>query len=123
MRSLPVACLAAAATVAAGCAPAPAADPSPRPIAGQTVQDWQADVRGTNARAVYMRNDGARAIVVTEVRLSKCVNVRQACGAYTPNAPVVPGQTVLALRIEPMDEDRAYSFNYEYKWQMAPGAP
>jgi hypothetical protein len=87
------------------------------------VQDWQAEVRGTLARAVYVRNDGTREILITEVRLHSCVNVRQECGVYRPNAPVAPGATVIALRIEPRQEGAAYSFSYEYRWQMAPAPP
>src|SRR4051794_7814071 len=68
---------AAATLVLAGCATAPAKDPAPPVVLGQTLQMWQAEVPGTSAKAIFVRNDGAQTIVITEVRLTTCVNVRQ----------------------------------------------
>jgi hypothetical protein len=63
---------------------------------------------------------GTSPIVVTELRVSKCVNIRQVCGVYTPNALVAPGRTVIALRVEPAVDGDAFSFYYEFRWQESP---
>jgi hypothetical protein len=113
----------AAATLAlAACATVPPKDPAPPVVPGQTLQMWQAEVPGTNAKAIFVRNDGERTIVITEVRLSACVNVRQLCGVYTPNVAILAHQTAMALQIEPQDDGDAFRFNYEYKWRSLSGA-
>jgi hypothetical protein len=95
----------------------------PSPVAGQTVQTWQAPIPGTDARAVYVRNDGQRPIVITEVRITQCINLRQACATYETNAVVAPGETVRVMRLERASESRVSAFTYEYTWKTAETAP
>ncbi|HEY2824073.1 MAG TPA: hypothetical protein VGI83_00865 [Gemmatimonadales bacterium] len=61
-----------------------------------------------------MRNDTPTPVLITSVILSKCENLRQVCGEYRPNGAIAPGKTVLILKLEPLDQSKAYSFSYEF---------
>lgn len=114
-----IAIAAVAITAIAGCAHHASPTIPPSPVAGQTVQTWQAPIPGTDARAVYVRNDGQRPIVITEVRITQCINLRQACATYHTDAVVAPGETVRVMRLERASDSRVSAFSYEYTWKTA----
>jgi hypothetical protein len=74
-------------------------------------------LKGEPGTEVFLRNDGPQPVVITEVRLTKCENIRQVCGTHRPMVAIAPGQTAVVFRVHPMDQSRAFSFSYEYRWR------
>jgi len=90
---------------------------APPPVAGEMVQDWIEEGRGSLGHVIYLRNDGSVPILVRTLRLTKCENTRQPCGEHQPNAAVPPGATVVLMRITPLSEFEPFSFQYTYQWR------
>lgn len=109
--------------LALGCVPA--ADPEPpAPIQGERMQDWIRDLKGEPGREVFLRNDGPEPVVITEVQLKNCENIRQVCGTHRPMVTIAPGQTAVVFRVHPQDQSLPFGFSYEYRWRFRePGEP
>ena len=102
--------------VATACAPA--ADPAPpAPVLGERLQDWISELKGEPGKEVFLRNDGAEPVTITEVQLTDCENLRQVCGTHRPMVVIAPGQTAVVFRVHPQDQSKAFGFKYEYRWR------
>jgi hypothetical protein len=113
----------AAALLLVGCASASTEQPRPmrlqEPAAqGRTVTAWLdtrslTDTPFSEWREVMARNDSTAPIAVTAVRLSRCVNVRQACDSL-PIDPVIlaPGESIDVLAVQPARWGQSWRFDY-----------
>lgn len=102
-------------SILAGCAPAARRGTSSAVLADPNLQVWQSELQGTAARGVYARNVGPSTIFLTHVLLSRCVNVRQACGGHQVDLAVRPGATVMALRVMPLNAAQRVTFAIGYR--------
>ena len=86
-----------------------------------TVHVWKIDLEdNSNSTMIYARNDGARSVIFSELRLYSCTNLYQNCGTHTPNITIEPGQTVLVARLDPANHNQRPRFGYEFRWRGVP---
>lgn len=96
------------------CAGGVAPDSSPAPVEGVPVQTWTVDVQNPPARDIYLRNDDTVDHVIFDLQLFACENLKQVCGAYTPNVVIPAGKTVKAMRIEPDRTTLPWKYQYRF---------
>lgn len=66
---------------------------------------------------IYVENRSTVPVRVFSVTLSNCENIRQPCGPKRANLRIRPGERSLAIRVEPDNHHRAFSYNFNYSWQ------
>jgi hypothetical protein len=82
--------------------------------AGERVTAWtEADGRGFR---VYLRNNTATSIRITQFELYDCENADHACQPYDPRLVLGPGQSVEVLTVRPALPNYEFSFRYRYSW-------
>jgi hypothetical protein len=105
--------------------------PCARPAAAQIVQDsirlqqvtaagshivhWTFD-EGIGQQTIYLRNTAKdRPVTITAWRVFDCENIeRRSCGEHSEGPTLQPGQTVRLATVQRQDEQRAYSFRYDF---------
>lgn len=89
---------------------------------GRGVASWLARNTGTyrDGRVIYARNDSTVPILLTQVRLSDCTNVKAPCETAIPTPQVVaPSGQVEVLDVEPADPQRKPTFRFGLEWRVA----
>ncbi|HJU68234.1 MAG TPA: carboxypeptidase-like regulatory domain-containing protein [Gemmatimonadaceae bacterium] len=66
---------------------------------------------------IYVENRSTVPVRVFSVTLSNCENIRQPCGPKRANLRIGPGERLVAIRVEPDNPQRAFSYNFNYSWQ------
>lgn len=66
---------------------------------------------------IYVQNRSTVPVRVFSVSLSNCENIRQQCGPRRANLRLGPGDRLLAVRIEPDNTQRAFSYYFAFSWQ------
>lgn len=66
---------------------------------------------------IYVENRSTVPVRVFSVTLSSCENIRQPCGPKQANLRVGPGERRVAIRVEPDNPQRAFSYHFNYSWQ------
>lgn len=104
----------------AACAPA-ASGPATTP--DKPVSAWTTTVNSGGSKAIEMRNNTHRPIRITRLRVYACENTRDVCVESFPNLAIARGQTKEVGRIERLREDQAFSFRYDYSWELTSSEP
>jgi hypothetical protein len=96
----------------------------PKAVRGRTVTMWQVErednVAHRQTRIVYARNDSTAPIAITQVRLSKCVNLQLACEPFVPEfKAIAPGQVSEVVLVNPANLGQSYSFAFDLDWRTA----
>jgi hypothetical protein len=104
---------------------------SASPAAGQVVQDsvrlqqvtaagshlvhWTFD-EGLGQQTIYLKNTAKdRPVTITAWRVFNCDNIkRRSCRGHSNGPTLQPGETVRLAIVERDNEERAYSFNYDF---------
>lgn len=102
--------------------PANAQKSEPKPLPGRSVTAWQEewDSLLTRLRVIYARNDSTAPIVITQMRLAKCANLRLMCEPFAPSTRVLaPGQTSRVVSVAAADPGKSFSFTFDLDWRTA----
>ncbi|MEP6836309.1 MAG: hypothetical protein ABJB74_23165 [Gemmatimonas sp.] len=76
----------------------------------------------SKARIAYVRNGSSVPVVVTEVSILDCQNLKQYCGINTTAVRVEPGQRQEIIRIEPQDISKGFNYRLQWRWRGASAA-
>lgn len=119
----------AASIVLAACA-APAAGPgvaapssstgdanaAGRPVPQHLDTDaWTQAMSNESGQEIHIRNKSTVPIIVTEVTLSGCMNLADACGAHYPRLRIEAGDARRVLRVRYGGGNITSSFQYRYR--------
>jgi len=66
---------------------------------------------------IYVQNRSTVPVRVFSVSLSSCENIKQQCGPRRANLRLDPGARLLAIRVEPDNAQRAFSYSFAFNWQ------
>ncbi len=66
---------------------------------------------------IYVQNRSTVPVRVFSVSLSNCDNIKQPCGPKRANLRLDPGDRLLAIRVEPDNVYRAFSYHFGFSWQ------
>jgi hypothetical protein len=119
MRAIPIPAprvLAAAAVLLAGCAPATQrafVAPTSETIVS-TTEERQGD---QSAHLIYVQNRSTVPVIVFGTRLTNCENVKQQCSMRPANVRIGPGERQLAIRVEPDNAVRGFSYHFGFSWR------
>lgn len=94
----------------------------PKPVPSRIVTAWQEewDSLLTHLRVIYARNDSTAPIVITQVRLAKCANLRLTCEPFAPATKVLaPGQTSRVVSVGAANLGKSFSFTFDLDWRTA----
>ena len=83
------------------------------------ILDQQTDLGLSKARVSYVRNGSTVPIVVTQISILDCQNLKQFCGINAKNIRVEPGQRQEIIRIEPQDISRGFNYRLQWRWRAA----
>ena len=65
---------------------------------------------------IFIENRSTVPVRVFSLSLTSCENIKQLCGPKRANLRVAPGERSLALRIEPDNSHRAFSYYFGFSW-------
>ncbi|HRP07084.1 MAG TPA: hypothetical protein PLL69_01225 [Gemmatimonadales bacterium] len=84
-----------------------------------TVEVWAVALEdNSNSTLIQARNNGTVPVMIGELRLHTCSNLRQECTTHHPNVRIEPGQTGLVARLDPSNHNQRPRFGYEFKWRV-----
>jgi hypothetical protein len=86
-----------------------------------TVQFHSEETYSGDAHVIYVLNRSSAAIVVTNLRLRDCENVKEQCGPMPFHVIVPAGQRVDLLRVTPYNPKLPNSFRYSGAWEPYQG--
>lgn len=66
---------------------------------------------------IFIQNRSTVPVRVFSLSLTNCENIKLSCGPKRANLRIAPGERSLALRIEPDNPQRAFSYNFGFSWQ------
>ena len=66
---------------------------------------------------IYVQNRSTVPVRVFSVSLSSCENIKQPCGPKRANLRLRPGDRLLAIRVEPDNVYRGFSYHFGFNWQ------
>ncbi len=95
----------------------PSSPKGPAPVQGVSVMAFTIDISPGKIESLYLRNDTPRDLMLTSFTLNNCTNLRQECGAYTPNILLPAGKSVAVMRLE--SANPLLRFHYQYGYQTA----
>jgi hypothetical protein len=83
--------------------------------AASEIVHWTFD-EGIGQQTIYLKNTSRdRTVTITGWRVFDCDNLkRRSCGEHSPGPTLQPGKTVRLTTVERQDEERAYSFRYDF---------
>lgn len=71
----------------------------------------------TGARVAYIRNTSTVPVIITQIQVLDCLNVKQYCGINKREIKVAPNERRRILQIEPEIVGRAMNFRFLYQWK------
>lgn len=87
-------------------------------IQGRTSM-WGVNTADGRSQELYLRNNTSWSLKVTDVTLSDCDNVKQACGKTPLDVVLEPFATRRMFVVEPADSKSSYSYGYVFDYQNA----
>jgi hypothetical protein len=83
--------------------------------AGRDIVHWTFD-EGIGEQTIYLKNvSKERPITITGWRVFDCDNIkRRSCKEHRQGPTLQPGQTVRLATVQRQDEQRAYSYRYDF---------
>lgn len=101
--------------------PVAASAPPPAGVDLNLIQDrisaWAVNAADGKSQEIYLRNNTSWSLKVTDVVLSDCDNVKQACGKTALDVVLDPFATRRIFVVEPLDTQKTYSYGYNYDYQ------
>jgi hypothetical protein len=71
----------------------------------------------TRSHVIYVVNASTVPVIVFGVGLRNCENVKQQCNARTANIRVAAGTRSVVMRVEPDNQQRGFTYNFNYSWR------
>src|SRR5690242_16386322 len=83
--------------------------------AGGNIVHWTFD-EGVGQQTIYLKNVSKdRPVTITGWRVFDCDNIkRRSCKEHSEGPTLQPGQTVRLTTVQRQDEDRSYSYRYDF---------
>jgi hypothetical protein len=69
------------------------------------------------AHLIYVQNRSTVPVVVFSIYLTGCENVKLQCSTRPANVRIAPGQSQLAIRVEPDNAVRGFSYHFGFSWR------
>lgn len=80
---------------------------------------WTQAMANETGQEIHIRNKSTVPIIVTEVTLSSCMNLADACGAHYPRVRIEAGSVRRVLRVRYGGGNIVSSFQYRYRVEPA----
>lgn len=80
---------------------------------------WTQAMANESGQEIHIRNKSTIPIIVTEVTLSSCMNLADACGAHYPRVRIEAGDARRVLRVRYGGGNIVSSFQYRYRVEPA----
>jgi hypothetical protein len=71
---------------------------------------------GQAAHLIYVENRSTVPVKVFSVTLTGCENIKQSCSVHRTNIRLEPHQRQIAIRIEPTNAQRGFSYHFGFSW-------
>lgn len=73
----------------------------------------------SRARIAWVKNGSSVPVVITQVSILACVNLKAFCGINATNVRVEPGERAEVIRIEAQDPSRPFNYRLQWRWRAA----
>jgi site-specific recombinase XerC len=80
---------------------------------------WTQAMANESGQEIHIRNKSTVPIIVTEVTLSSCMNLADACGSHFPRVRIEAGSVRRVLRVRYGGGNVVSSFQYRYRVEPA----
>lgn len=108
-------------TVASACAKSSAGNTAVVAPTNQTVIIERQSALGlSKAQLYFVRNGSTVPVIVYQVSILDCLNLKQYCGINATNVRIEPGQRQEVIRLEPQDDTKAFNYRLQWRWRGAP---
>jgi len=68
------------------------------------------------AHLIYIENRSTVPVMVFNISLTGCENVKQQCSPHPVKIRVAPGRRELAVRVEPANKDQGFGYQFGFSW-------